>query len=329
MSEARVYALSRYGSGCVKHTALFNVFLRDVVNLDRTRIATLEKRVRAVQRFLRESDYGAAIRRFSPQGSWAQRTIIRPPRERNEFDADFLAIVEEVEEWEPKDYVNALYRTLSASSRYREKVQHRTRCVRVDYAGDFHLDVVPCIEREGFIWTTYLVTNRDTNRMEPTAPEAYSEWLRERNALVGHNMLCKVIRLAKYQRDIKTNFSVKSILLTTLLGERIRDGDRHDGSAFGDVPTALNTLFGRLDDWLQARWGMPTVTNPVLPDEDLSRHWDRRQFEHFRSMIHKYRGWIEEAYLEPDREASLRRWRKVFGEEFAKAVRTRRRTADH
>lgn len=279
-------------------------------------MAKLERRVRAVQRFLGDADYGARIRRFSPQGSWAHGTIIRPPRERNEFDADFLAIVEEVEEWEPKEYVNALYRALSASKRYKDKVQHRTRCVRLDYSGDFHLDVVPCIERKGLIWTTYLVTNRDANRMESTAPEAYSEWLRDRNALAGHNMLRKVIRLAKYQRDIKTNFSVKSILLTTLLGERITDRDGYSRSEFADVPTALRTLFGRLDDWLQGRWGMPWVANPVLPDEDLARHWDRRQFEHFRSMIHKYRRWIEDAYAESDRVESLRKWRRVFGEEF-------------
>ena len=84
-------------------------------------------------------------------------------------------IVGEVEDWEPKEYVNALYRMFSASSRYKDQVQHRMRCVRIDYAGDYHLDVVPCIEREGFIWTTYLVLNRDTNRAEPTAPETYTE----------------------------------------------------------------------------------------------------------------------------------------------------------
>ena len=311
----------------MKHTGLFDAFLRDAVDLNATRIATLEERVQAVQRFLRDVDYGVPIKRFTPQGSWAQGTVIRPPRERNEFDADLLAIVAEVEDWEPKEYVNALYRTFSALPRYRDKVWHRTRCVRIDYVGDFHLDVVPCIERKGLIWTTYLVLNRDTNRAEPTAPEAYTEWLRNRNALVGRNMLRKVIRLAKYQRDVKTNFSVKSILLTTLLGERIRDADAHDRSPFVDVPSALRTLFGRLDDWLQGRWGMPSVPNPVLPDEDLNRHWDRRQFENFRSMIHKYRSWIDEAYAEPDRDESVRKWRKVFGDEFGKSAGARRDTA--
>lgn len=300
----------------MKHVKLFDAFLHDVVDLNATRIATLEDRVQAVQKFLRGAPYGARIRRFTPQGSWAQGTVIRPPRERNEFDADFLVIVDAVEGWEPKEYVNALYRAFSASSRYEDKVQHRTRCVRIDYAGDFHLDVVPCIERKGTRGTAYKVLNRDSNREEQSAPEAHTEWLRDRNKTVGGNMLRKVIRLAKFQRDIKTNFSVKSILLTTLLGQQVTKADEYDSSSFVDVPTALRSLFGRLDDWLQARPAMPSVPNPVLRGEDLNRHWDQKQYANFRSMVHKYRSWIDDAYGDKDRKASLQKWRKVFGDEF-------------
>ena len=311
----------------MKHVRLFDEFLRDVVNLNTTRITTLEERVGAVQRFLRDAGFRAPIRRFSPQGSWAQGTIIRPPRDRNEFDADLVMFVDDVEGWEPKEYVNALYRTFSATNRYADKIAHRSRCVRIDYAGDFHLDVVPCIEREGIWETTCWALNRDTNEEEQTAPEAYTAWIRERNASAGKNMLRKVIRLAKYQRDIKTNFSVKSILLTTLFGERVTEWDEFDRSPFADVSTSLRTLFGRLDDWLQIRWLMPAVPNPVLPSEDLNRHWDQRQYTNFRAMIHKYRGWIDEAYAEENRDESIRKWRRVFGDEFGRTDKALRESA--
>ena len=304
----------------MRHVRLFDDFLRDVVNLNRTRIATLEERVVAVQRFLRGARYRAPIRRFSPQGSWAHGTIIRPPRDRNEFDADIVIFVDDVDEWDPEEYVNALYRTFSATNRYSEKVAHRSRCVRIDYAGDFHLDVVPCIEREGAWGATYRVLNRDTNEEEGAAPEAFTAWFKERNSITGKNMLRKVIRLAKYQRDIKTNFSVKSILLTTLFGQQVTEWDERDRSDFEDVPTSLRTLFGRLDDWLQIRPLMPAVPNPVLPCEDLNRHWDQRQYTHFRAMIHKYRGWIDGAYAEEDGDESVRKWRRVLGDEFGRSV---------
>ena len=311
----------------MKHVRLFDDFLCDVVNLNTTRIATLEERVAAVQRFLQGAEYRAPIRRFSPQGSWAHGTIIRPPRDRNEFDADLVMFVDDVEDWEPKEYVNALYRTFSATNRYVDKVTHRSRCIRIDYAGDFHLDVVPCIEREGIWETTCRVLNRDTNEEEGAAPEAFTAWLRERNAIAGKNMLRKVIRLAKYQRDIKTNFSVKSILLTTLFEEQVTDWDKRDRSPFADVPTSLRTLFGRLDDWLQRQPLIPAVPNPVLSSEDLNRHWDQQQYTNFRAMIHKYRGWIDEAYAEENGDESVRKWRRVFGDEFGRSAEALRETA--
>ena len=304
----------------MRHTKVFDTFLKEVVNLNQTRIKTLEERVVSVQKFLSNADYDATIKRYSPQGSWAQGTIIRPPKERNEFDADFLVIVEEVEDWEPKEYVNALYRAFSASSRYEDKARHKNKCVRLDYAGDFHLDVVPCIERELYGENWHWVLDRDSNEEERSEPEEYTAWQRERNDWVGRNMLRKVIRLAKYLRDIKTNFSVKSIVLTTLLGQRVTQFDEFDQSCFVDVPTSLQTLFGRLDDWLQGHIWVPPVPNPVLPEQDLSLHWTQEQYTNFRSMIHKYRGWIDDAFEEEDKEKSLRKWRKVFGDEFGKSA---------
>lgn len=304
----------------MRHSKVFNTFLHEVVNLNQTRIDTLEGHVRAVQRFLRNADFDARIKRFSPQGSWAQGTIIRPPKENDEFDADVLVVVEEVEDWEPEEYVNALYRAFSTTNRYAEKVHHKKRCIRLDYAGDFHLDVVPCIERELRGENSHWVLNRETNEEERSEPEEYTAWQKERNDWVGRNMLRKVIRLAKYLRDIKSNFSVKSIVLTTLLCERVTRVDEFCQSEFEDVATAMQILFGRMDDWLQARISMPSIPNPVLPSQDLDLHWTKKQFKHFRSMIHKYRGWIDDAYLEEDRDESLRKWRKVFGEEFGESA---------
>ena len=308
----------------MKHTNLFEDFMRDVVNLNATRISTLEDRVGAIKNFLRNhrDDYGTSIRRFTPQGSWAHKTIIRPPQGRNEFDADLIMIIDEVDSWQPKEYVNALYRVFRKSDRYSEKISRQSRCVTIDYAGDFHLDVVPCIK-----WVDELgrprfwVLNRNTNQKEETASEAYTEWLKGQNRIAGKNMVLKVIRLAKYLRDIKMNFSVKSILLTTLLGSRITESDRLDRNPFVDMPTSLHTLFARLDDWLQCRPSMPNVfINPVLPIENLNRHWDQNKYTNFREKIHMYRDWIDEAYNENNKSESIRKWRQVLGEEFGKSV---------
>jgi hypothetical protein len=188
----------------------FDTFLGDIVNLNQSRIDRLESHVKAIQDFLEGSDYGAYIVRFSPQGSWAHKTIIKP-QAGQEFDADLVMFVKRRAEWSPKDYVNSLYNVFRNSDRYKEKASRATRCVVLDYAGDFHLDVVPCVI-DRYYGMTFNVCDRNENCFEPTAPEAYSAWLSERNSWTRNNMLRHSIRLLKYLRDIKKTFSVPKFL---------------------------------------------------------------------------------------------------------------------
>jgi hypothetical protein len=274
--------------------------------------------VATISEFLRNSDYTPRIRRFSPEGSYAHKTIIKPPGTRD-YDADLLVIIDRVDGWTAADYVEKLYPVFRASSTYRDIVSRNTRCVVLTYANDFHLDVVPCIQEIDGDKRTFWVGNRLTNKFEQTAPESYNAWLATRNTITTGNSLRKCTRLIKYLRDIKTTFSIKSILLTTLLGSQVNTMyPESEKKQFSDIPTALRILFGRLDDYLQARPTMPTVYNPVLPSEAFTRHWDQDKYTNFRDRIHTYREWIDDAYDEQDRDESIRKWRRVFGEDFAK-----------
>lgn len=295
----------------------FDTFLRDIVNLNETRITTLEQRVETISNFLGDSDYGATIRSCSPQGSWAHKTIIRPLPEKG-FDADLVMYVRPNDGWSADDYVEDLYRVFRNHGTYKDKVGRNTRCAVIDYAGDFSLDVVPVVVRERFLLDpTFEVCNRLTDQFEPTAPQAYTDWLAGKNRAAGGNRLWKVTRLVKYLRNIKGTFTVKSILLTTLLGNQINVFDSLSGD-FPDTPTALKKIIGRLDTWLQAHPVMPTVTNPVLVTENFNRHWNQAKYENFREKVNQYREWIDDAYDEPDRDVSIQKWRRVFGEDFAK-----------
>ena len=296
----------------------FNNFLRDTINLNQSRINTLEQRVATTKSFLKESDYGANIRSFSAQGSWAHKTIIKPQPDKG-FDVDLVMFLDPQGGWDPAEYVADLYEVFRSHGTYQDMVSRHTRCVMIDYTGDFSLDVVPIIVEQNFLSAPcYKVCNRNENKFESTAPEAYTDWLSNKNSITGSNHLCKVIRLMKYLRDIKGTFSVKSVLLTTLLGERISALDSFLSSPFSDVPTSLKVLIGRLDDWLQTRPDMPTISNPVLPDENFNRHWDQDKYKNFRTKIHQYRSWIDDAYSENDRNESIIKWQRVFGEDFAK-----------
>jgi len=220
--------------------------------------------------------------------------------------------------WSADDYIEDLYRVFRNHGTYTDKVGRNTRCVMIDYAGDFSFDIVPVVVRERFLSDPiFEVCNRLTDLHEPTAPQAYTDWLAGKNLAVGGNQLRKVTRLVKYLRDIKGTFTVKSILLTTLLGNQINIFDSL-GNDFSDTPTAVKAIFGRLDAWLQMHPMMPTVTNPAWGTEHFNRHWDQAKYANFREKVHQYHTWVEDAYSETDRDISIQKWRRVFGEDFAK-----------
>jgi hypothetical protein len=311
----------------VQLTEHFDAFLRDTVNLNQTRIDLLEERVEAIKEFLYASEYGPIFQRFSAQGSWAHQTIVRPVDDK-EFDADLVVYVYPVAGWSARNYVLELRRVFRESDRYRDMASMKTRCVMINYAGDFHLDVVPIVVEASLPKNapTYWICNRAEDDFERTDGDRYAEWWRRQDALTGGH-LKRVTRLLKYVRDVKETFSVKSVLLTTLLGERISEIDPYLPATFTDVPTALKTVVGRLDDWLQERPQMPEVHNPALDGESFTREWTQDKYDEFRDKIHDYREWIDDAYDEHDRDESIRKWRRVCGDEFAKGETVERATA--
>ena len=62
----------------MKHVDLFKDFLKDVVNLNDTRVSELEKSTEAIKDAVRASDWKPRIKGWMAQGSWAHKTIIKP-----------------------------------------------------------------------------------------------------------------------------------------------------------------------------------------------------------------------------------------------------------
>jgi len=310
----------------MKHKTKFRVFLNDTVNLNQTRIDTLKSRTATIKAFLKDSSYDPDILRFSTQGSWAHKTIIKPVKMTNEFDADMVVYVDEVEGWDAKDYINELYDTFRDNGVYKPIVGRKSRCVTLDYSGDFHLDIVPItVRKHMFSEDTYRVCNRNTNLFELTDGDGFKDWWKNKDKTLSTHRLIKVGRLIKYLRDTKTTFSCKSILLTTLIGNMIYEEEdifslSASDEGFEDVPTTLKTVMGRLDEYLQREHSMPDIRNPVLSDESFTRNWTEDQYQNFRKEINKYRGWVDDAYDEPNRHESIRKWRKLFGDGFAQDV---------
>ncbi len=294
-----------------KNDGEFADFLKEEVNLNPGRLERLGTSVRAVTGYLKYNLHG--YQTMERQGSYALGTLIKPVDDNDEYDADIQIVMNWNPQWKPKDYVNKINKTLRGNKNYAGKLKLKTRCVTIDYAGDFHLDVVPRVT----INSKHYVCNQKANEFEETDGDGFRNWFNEKNRVTGGN-LKRVVRLLKHLRDYKNSFSAKSILLTTLAGNTIRSSDKGT-VAVSTVADTLETVLSRMNDYLQRHPNMPEINNPALSTENFNRHWDQRRYSNFRNQIQSYAQTAKQAKSESDAERAIKLWQKPFGDKFRKA----------
>lgn len=292
----------------MKNVNKFNNFLKVEVNIDRGRLNTLNARVPTVTEFLSKNlDSYVKVER---QGSYALRTIIQPVN-NGEYDADVLLFMQRDPAKSPAEYITEVQNCLKRGNPIPGVVEAKTRSVVIDYAGDFHLDIIPCIEREGLS----CICNSKTNQFEPTDGTGYRDWFNAKTTIT-HGNLKGVVKLLKYMRDHKDNFEVPSIILTTLVGYNIHESD--DRSNFRNVPDTLKTVSNRINAFLQANSSIPRIRNPVMRRESFNNHWSRADYKNFREKFAIYTGKINAAWEESDPQRSIGKWRELFGGNFGR-----------
>lgn len=291
-----------------KNNRQFRAFLRYEVNLNQDRLHRLQVSVRDVNRHLSNNLPG--YQRIDRQGSYGLDTLIKPVNEDDEYDADIQVVMNPHANWRARDYLDAVCETLSQENNFATKVELGNRCVTLNYAGDFHLDVVPRVTRDG----GHFICNRERNCFEETDGTGYRNWFSEQSRITRVN-LKRVVRLLKYVRDRQDNYVVKSILLTTLAGKAIRPSDRGE-EAVRTVANTLATVLTRMDRYLQRNETMPRILNPALQSEDFNRHWSQERYTYFRERVHAHAQIALEALTSPLIEESIRIWRCLFGDGF-------------
>lgn len=285
----------------------FNLFLRDHVNLNQSRIDTLHSRVSSLDTALEDSAIledkleGSLI----PQGSFAHRTIIKP-LSGNDFDADVLLPMTEQDEWEPKMYTVELKKALDAVPRYAEKTVLGKRCVTIQFANDFHVDVVPFIERTD--GNTY-ITHRTRNEFIRQDPTAFTDWLNEQNSTTnGH--LVRTIRLVKWLRD-RSSIDCPSVVLAALLAGRVRSFAGIDG--YGNVATTFTALLEDLRDYLELHSATPWVDDRI--GQNLADRLTQTGFDNLKSQLNRWARLAREA-LDAESSESIDKWRELLGDTF-------------
>lgn len=301
-----------------------------------------EDRYRKVSQWLEEDDFLKSTFPYSfPQGS-LRMGITTKPIANNEFDLDFVFQMQlQWKDWQPTQILDHIEQRLRSNPRYADLVAPKNTCVRLIYANQFHLDIVPgCLISEP--GTAIMIPNRKMNIWFETDPKGFASWFESQADLytlflkqtvdsaeplpgwisvAEQPPLKKAVQLIKRHRDVSFQHSPKehlpaSILLTAL------SGLAYQGHT--SIYEVVEKILQKVVDDIEA---LPPgqrlyVYNPASrSQEDLSRAWTNPEtYKCFVSWIKAYRNsWIELGQVKGVQNVATL-LKRLFGEDISNAV---------
>lgn len=298
----------------MEHVTHFKHLLENTVNLPDGKLESLGDRVDKIYAAIKSANLDTKVLSKKRQGSWAQRTIINPPKDV-EFDADFMLELEEVSGWSPAAYNDAVFQALDNDPVYGEMdkpVEAKNRCIRVTYANDMHVDVVPYVNLSD---GGEHIINAETDEWEANNSDGFTKWMKEKDDLTDGHMR-RVIRLLKYLRDHCGWYEdTVSIILTTVVGNTIKaENVLADADCYANVPVTLGRIASDLAEWVRQNETLPDVE----ADEGtvFTHRWTEAKYQQFRTDIQDLDNKIDAALNETNEDESLRLWQDLFGTGF-------------
>ena len=253
---------------------------------------------------------GDKLREIFVQGSYAMGTSIRPVDAKDEFDVDtVLVLTLKKDKGSLPDSTETLRwvaERLRTNANYAKSLEVKKRCVRINYAGEFHLDVVPS-ESEGAPVGSLLIPDKG-GRWIPTDPKGLIAWVADKEKESGQRFQRMVKYLKWWSRDVAPQSAhVASTVLTVMLGNHVSVGS-------SDAEALVETM-GSLNDWLSLCQAKPDIQHPTV-SINVAERWKESEFQSFKTALEEATNTAQDALNAPDKDESVELWQKVFGDQF-------------
>ncbi|HEY3388751.1 MAG TPA: nucleotidyltransferase, partial [Prolixibacteraceae bacterium] len=132
-----------------------------------------------------------------PHGSVRILTTVKPIG-KDEFDLDIAVHLKSNTPHSPQRVYSELKRCMDAySKKWGIKIEAKNRCIRLDYAGDYHMDILPGIQENVFDQNKIKVPDRELGDWVSSNPRGYGDWFMSKANLVKESLLEKAIRAEK------------------------------------------------------------------------------------------------------------------------------------
>jgi len=266
--------------------------MAEQVQLDSTRYGRMISGYEAVKDWIEADEVFFKPYKYDvyPHGSVRILTTVKPIG-KDEFDLDIAIHLKA--KWAnhtPERIYNELKRRLMEHELYKKMLEPKNRCLRLNYQGDFHIDILPGIQEFDWDENRLKVPDRSLGYWVSSNPRGYANWFLGRANMIQQSLLEKALKaeklpaddfhnkkplqravqLIKRFRDIyfqkDDTYKTSSIVLTTIAG-RFYNGE---DSIFGTV----ENIIIRIKSQLLATPQKFKVLNPVNDQENFTDKWE-------------------------------------------------------
>jgi hypothetical protein len=245
-----------------------------------------------------------------PHGSVRILTTVKPFG-KDEFDLDIAIHLKSNTPHTPQRIYTELKRCMEAyAKKHGLEIEAKNRCIRLNYAGDFHMDILPGIQENAFDENKIKVPDRELGDWVSSNPRGFAGWFMDKANSVKMSLLEKAfsaeklpadsfkhkkplqraVQLIKRYRDIYFQkddaYKTSSIILTTIAGQFYQGEE----SIFDTIDNIINTIRTQVNQ----PTGRLKILNPVNAAEDFTDKWDTEPeyYEAFKKFaIHLYNEW--------------------------------------
>ncbi len=310
------------------------------LDLDKSRIERMESAYHAVQDVLKKNDpfFEDVEIELYAQGSKRIGTTVKPIN-GNDFDLDtVMHVYSEYTNYIPTQVYNALVNALEQDLTYKSIMEKKDRCVRLDYKGDFHMDILPACMVEIFDREKVAIPERRLSDWSFGNPRGFANWFMSISN-TGENILLKslqenllnanvesealpnddtytksplqrAVQLVKRYRDMyftNRDYPVSSIVITTLMGLYYEGED----TIFSSINNCLEKIKNEYNKTILDETKFK-VLNPVNSKEDFTDNWTIAHYHSFYLFIEDfYSKW---QLLMEDFQLSGNEYINLFGE---------------
>jgi len=287
------------------------------LQLDKTRLERMERAYEAVSEVLKgdETFFSDLEIELYAQGSKRIGTTTKPIN-GEDFDLDtVLHIYDVFSNHSPERIYNELVRVIESDPYYKTICEKKDRCVRLNYKGDFHMDILPACMPNYFEKEKIAIPEKKLRSWSSGNPRGYSKRFLDRANSVKEPLLKlnyktlleakveteplpeelyyktplqRAVQLIKRYRDIyfkNRDYSVSSIVLTTLMSEFYKG----EASIYDTIDNAVTRIKEGYLDSVRANKKFK-ILNPVDSEEDFTDSWTDKHYESFYNFIESFYG---------------------------------------